>query len=77
MYPLQQLVKLDLEHNAIPAIPKSINHLSGLKILNLNQNRIEELPDEMASLQSLEVLLLRYNKVALDLPCCWTHTAIS
>ncbi|CAI9728513.1 leucine-rich repeat serine serine/threonine-protein kinase 1-like isoform X9 [Octopus vulgaris] len=53
------LIELHLENNHLDAVPPSVCHLTGLKLLNLSGNiNITKLPTEIANLQSCNALLL-------------------
>lgn len=60
-----QLEELDLGHNRLKSVPKSIGLLSCLKKLNLSHNHLSELPTEFGKLCHLSTLNLSRNKFEL------------
>lgn len=55
------LVKLNLGHNRLQSLSKSIANLTKLEMLTLLANRLTELPPEIGQLKKLESLSLNYN----------------
>lgn len=59
----EELVTLNLSHNVIRTVPKSLDTLKRLKKLLLNQNKIGQLPHELGQLKSLETLRAEDNEL--------------
>jgi len=60
---LERLKLLDLEHNQLTSLPRSIENLTSLERLNLDRNQLASLPERIGQLTSLEKLDIRDNQL--------------
>ena len=70
-----QVIKLDLQHNDLIAIPRCILELPALQDLNLSHNKLTEIPEVPEWSPNLTVLDLSYNLLS-SLPRSGTAPAI-
>ena len=63
-YSFYQVIKLDLQHNDLTAIPRCILELPALQELNLSHNKLTEIPDVPGGFPNLTVLDLSYNSLS-------------
>ena len=70
-----QVIKLDLQHNDLIAIPRCILELPALQDLNLSHNKLTEIPEVAEGSLNLTVFDLSYNLLS-SLPQCMNAPAI-
>ena len=57
------MYKLDVSHNRLEALPRSIGHCTRLRILNVDHNYLEDIPKELGSCFFLEELNAEHNSL--------------
>ena len=61
---LPDLENLDLSHNCLTSLPRSIAELQKLKTLLLNNNKLKSVPNQISSLKNLKCLNLSFNLIS-------------